>query len=125
MNPWSLAIASLIWSNHNINFIFSSMKAFVPIYYITNYATKQDYSQYQRIMAIAIVKKLFEEQDKPGLESLSYTPTLDKCLLKSFNRLSHNCEVSRPSVARFLLDLSNHYTPNAPMKSNNISMLKI
>lgn len=77
VNLWSLAIASLISSNHNINFISSSIKILVFVYYITNYAIKGDYSQYQRIMAIAIIKKAFEDQKKPGPGPLSYIPNLD------------------------------------------------
>ena len=75
-------------------------------------------------MAVAIVKKGFEDQNKPGLEPSSYTSTLEKFLLKILNRLSHNCEGSGPLIAGFLLHLPDHYTPNALVKSINISMLK-
>ena len=63
VNPWNLAIASLIRSNHDINFIPSSIKALALIYYITNYATKGDCSQYQRVMVVAIVRKVFDNHD--------------------------------------------------------------
>ena len=125
VNPWSPAIASLIWSNHDINFILSSLKTLALVHYITNYATKGDCSQYQRIMAAAIVRKAFEDRDKPGPGLPSYLPTLDKFLLKVFNKLLHNREVSGPLVAGFLLDLPDHYTPNAPIKSMNLFVLKI
>ena len=124
VNPWSLAIASLIWSNHDISFISSSVKPLVLVYYITNYAMKRDYSQYQRIIAIAIVRKTFEDRDKPGPRPPFYTPNLDKFLLKVFNRLSYNCKVCGSLVVGFLLDLSNHYTPNTSVKSINIFVLK-
>lgn len=94
------------------------------IYYITNYATKREYSQYQRIMAVAIVKKAFKDQDKPGFRLLFYTLNLNKFLLKAFNRLSYNCKISRQLVARFLLVLPDHYNSNALIKSINISVLK-
>ena len=51
-------------------------------------------------------------------------PTLDKFLLKAFNKLSHNREVSRSLVVGFLLDLPNHYILNALVKLINISILK-
>ena len=124
MNLWSPAIASLIRSNHDINFIPFSVKALALIHYIINYATKGDCSQYQRIMAAAIVRKAFEDQDKPGPGPPSYTPNLDRFSLKAFNRLSHDHQVSGPLVAGFLLDLPDHYTPDAPVKSINISVLK-
>ena len=124
VNLYFLAIISLIWSNHNINFILSSVKVLTLVYYITNYATKEDYSQYQTIIAATIIKKAFEDRDKSGSGLPFYMSTLDKFLLKLFNKLFHNCEISGPLVAGFLLDLSNHYTFNIPVKLINISMLK-
>lgn len=64
VNPWNPAIALLIRSNHDINFIPSSIKALALIHYIIKYATKGDCSQYQRVMAAAIVKKAFDDHDK-------------------------------------------------------------
>lgn len=75
-------------------------------------------------MSVAIVKKAFEDRNKSDSRLPFYTPNLDKILLKAFNRLSYNCEVSRPLVARFLLNLLHHYTPNTPIKSISISVLK-
>lgn len=63
------------------------MKALAIVYYITNYATKRNYSQYQRIMAVVIVRKVFEDQDKSGPGPFFNMPTLDKFLLKAFNSL--------------------------------------
>lgn len=45
-------------------------------------------------MALVIVKLTFKNRDKSGPGPLSYTSNLDKFLLKAFNRLSHNYEVS-------------------------------
>lgn len=75
-------------------------------------------------MVVAIVRKAFEDRDKPSPGPPSYTPNLDKFLLKTFNRLSHNYEVSGPLVAGFLSDLLDHYTPDASIKSINFSVLK-
>lgn len=86
VNPWNPAFVSLIRSNHNINFIPSSIKALALIDYITNYATKGNGSQYQRVMAMAIMRKAFENYDK-NLTSTSanYISMLDKFALKAFN----------------------------------------
>lgn len=75
-------------------------------------------------MAIAIRKKTFEDRNKPGPKPLFYMPTLNKFLFKVFNRLSHNCKISRPIVMRFLLVLPDHYISNALIKSINIFVLK-
>ncbi len=86
VNPWNPAIASLIQSNHDINFILSSIKALALIYYIKNYATKDDCSHYQRVIIAAIMRKAFDDHDNNITTGLSnYTPTLDKFALKAFN----------------------------------------
>ena len=46
-------------------------------------------------------------------------------MLKAFNKLLYNYEVGKLLIARFLLDLLDHYTPQAPIKSINIFGLKI
>lgn len=100
------------------------MKALTLVHYITNYTTKGDCNQYQRIMATAIVRKVFKNRDRPGSGPRFYSPNLDKFVLKAFNKLSHNCEVSKPLVVGFLLCLPDHHTLNASVKSINNSVLK-
>lgn len=95
------------------------------IYYITNYATKKDYSQYQKVKAAAITKKAFKDQNKPNSGLLSYISTLDKFLLKIFNRLLDNCKVDRPLIIKLLLDLLDYFTSSAFVKLINIFILKI
>lgn len=50
-------------------------------------------------------------------------PTLDKFILKAFNRLFHDCKISRPLVANFLLGFLDHYTPHTSIKTINIYIL--
>lgn len=76
-------------------------------------------------MIIVIVRKAFKNWDKPDLGPLVYYSNLYKFLLKVFNRLLYNYEVSRLLVVRFLLDLLDYYTFNTFIKLINISMLKI
>ncbi len=95
------------------------------IHYITNYATKSDCSEYQRVMAAAIVRKAFDNHDKDSTNSsANYTPSLDKFALKAFNRLSHDWEISGPLVASYLLDLPDHYFPKVNIKTINIALLR-
>lgn len=49
----------------------------------------------------------------------------DKFVLKIFNQLLYNWEVSEPLVTCFLLSLLNHYFPTMIMKTINIALLKI
>lgn len=68
INLWCLALASLTRSNHDINFIPSNVKALALVRYITNYATKGDCSQYQRIMGAAFVRKAYEDATDQRIE---------------------------------------------------------
>lgn len=79
-------------------------------------------SQYQKFRAAIIIKKVFEDQDKPRPEKPFYTSTLNKFLVKAFNKLLLDFEVSRLLVARFLLDLLDYYIFDALVKSINISV---
>lgn len=95
-------------------------------HYITNYAIKNNCSQYQRVMAAAMVRKALKDHVKnPTPTFANYIPTLDKFALKAFNWLSHNCEVSGPLVASYLLDLPDHYSLKAIVILININLLKI
>ena len=95
------------------------------IYYIINYTTKGDYNQYQKVMTAVIVRKAFDDHDNNIMTSSSnYTPILDKFALKAFNQLSYNWEISRPLIASYLLNLSNHYSPKVIVKIINIALLQ-
>lgn len=61
VNPWCLAIAFLIQSKYDINFFLSNVKELAFIWYITNYATKNDCSQEQYVMRAAFIYKAFED----------------------------------------------------------------
>ena len=44
VTPWNPSLASVLRSNHDINFIPTQSKALAAMYYMTNYATKYDVS---------------------------------------------------------------------------------
>ncbi len=126
VNHWNLAIALLLRSNHNITFIASANNTLALIYYITNYTTKGDISQYQRIMGAAFVKNTYDESQSP-----SNTTTLDtniglpeKFALRAFNRLAYDREISGPLVASLLLGLLEYYTMPCDVRSINIGLLR-
>lgn len=48
---------------------------------------------------------------------------LEKFVLKVFNRLSYNCEVSGLLIAGFLSNLLDYYTPHCLVKTINIFIL--
>ena len=108
-----------------MNFIPSSIKVLAFIHYITNYATKGDCSQYQRVIAAAIVRKTFDNHDNNiTTGSSNYTPTFDKFALKAFNQLFHDRKISGLLVASYLLNLPDYYSPKAIGKTINITLLQ-
>ncbi len=82
VNPWNTAIVSLIPSNYNVNFILSSIKALVLIYYITNYTTKDNCSECQKVMTAVIVRKHSRIITK--IQQITLALSLDKFALKAF-----------------------------------------
>lgn len=121
VNPWNPAFASLLRFNHDITFVASSNNALALIHYITNYATKGDCSQYQRIMGAAFVKKAYDAAQSSAIASTHVAP--DKFALRAFNRLAYDREISGPLVASHLLALPDHYTLSDNVKSINLSLL--
>ena len=89
------------------------MKVLAIIHYITNYTTKNNCSQYQRIMSAAIVQKAYEDaQSKAtvtGSLLLVRHANFDKFALWIFNRLVYKQVVSGPLAASCLLDLPDYY----------------
>lgn len=86
------------------------MKALAIIYYITNYVTKGDCNQYQRIMSAAIVWKAYK--DVQAKATATTTPVrytgFDKFALRTFNRLAYKREISGFLVVSCLLGLPDH-----------------
>lgn len=66
------------------------MKALAIIYYITNHITKGDYSQYQYIILITIVKKSYKNAQLKviTIDSLLFIRhnNLNKFTLQTFNK---------------------------------------
>ncbi len=123
INPWCLAIVSLIWSNHNINFIPSNVKALAFVWYITNYTTKSDCNQYYCVMETAFVCKAFEDAATwPGHKNLAkqiWFIDVDKFAFCALNWLAYDREISGPFAPSSLLGLFEYYTlQHSPKKIN-------
>ncbi len=120
VNPWNPAFASILHTNHDITFVVSFNNALAFIHYITNYATKGDCSQYQRIMGAAFVKKAYDEVQSTANITTQVEP--DKFALRAFNRLAYDREISGPLVASYLLGLPDHYTLSNNVKFINLAL---
>ena len=90
--------------------------------------TKDNCSQYQRIMSVAIVQKTYENAQSKATAIGSLLPVryadLDKFVLWTFNKLVYKREVSEPLAASCLLDLPNHYSHDISLRRINLNLLR-
>lgn len=114
VNPWNPALASCLRSNHDISWIPTVSKSLSLIYYITNYATKDDVSPWQIIAKAALLKQSIESAktaDPPTATDLRIQEKgTTNFALRCFNTLAHDREVSGVQVASTLLQLPSYYT---------------
>jgi hypothetical protein len=128
VNPWNTAIASCIRSNHDISWIPTVVKALCLIYYITNYATKDDVSPYQMLVKAALLKRSIEKAKAtltPDATDVRIRKKdMDQFALRCFNTLSHDREVSGVQIASSLLQLPTYYTRNYNFVQVNLWWLR-
>ena len=103
------------------------MKSLALIYYLTNYATKDDVSPYQMLIKAALLKESIEKakaNPTPNATDLRLQEkNIDRFELRCFNSLSER-EVSGPQVASSLLQLPTHYTDNYNFVQVNLWWLR-
>ncbi|KAJ5654961.1 hypothetical protein N7490_001964 [Penicillium lividum] len=128
INPWNPAIASCLRSNHDISWIPTVSKSLALVYYITNYATKDDVSPWQLIAKGALLKQAIEKAkaaDPPTANDLRLRErNMDNFALRCFNSLAHDREVSGVQVASTLLHLPNYYTVDTKFVRVNLWWLR-
>jgi hypothetical protein len=128
VNPWNPAIASCIRSNQDISWIPTVAKALSLIYYVTNYATKDDVSPYQMLLKAALLKRAIEKAKAtltPDAADLRIRQKdTDQFALRCFNSLSHDREISGVQIASSLLRLPNYYTHNYNFVQLNLWWLR-
>jgi hypothetical protein len=116
VNPWNPVIAACVRSNQDISWILTVVKALCLIYYITNYATKDDISPYQMLVKAALLKQMIEKaKDALNLDASDLQirkKDMDQFALRCFNTLSYDREVSSVQIASSLLQLLTYYTSN-------------
>jgi hypothetical protein len=128
VNPYNPWIAAAIGSNQDLSFLATRAKALALLYYITNYATKDEASTYQMVMAAAMMKKTLEQGERASNptneETLALEKGMQKFALRVFNRMSHDKEVSGVQVASSLLQLPSRYTPHTELHRINLYYLR-
>ena len=103
----------MLQSNHDVSFIPTVTKALSAMYYMINYATKYDVSQYQLIITIALMKHAQKEAEKatdPSERELRLRhQDMEKFALQVFNCLSGDCEISDSQAVSCFFNLSDYY----------------
>jgi Helitron helicase-like domain at N-terminus/PIF1-like helicase len=128
INPWNPAIATCIRSNHDISWVPTMAKTLSLIYYLTNYATKDDVSPQQILVKAALLKRTIESAKAavdPTADDLRIRmKDMDQFALRCFNTLSHDREISGVQIASSLLQLPDHYTENDNFVQVNLWWLR-
>jgi hypothetical protein len=127
VTPWNPAIAYCIRSNQDISWIPTRSKCLALVYYLTNYATKDDVSPHQMILKAALLKESAEKaritathESEPRYREANPA----KFLLRSFNALAADREVSGVQIASSLLQLPSHYTHDDNFVTVNLWWLR-
>ena len=114
VTPWNPAIAYCIRSNQDISWIPTRSKCLALLYYLTNYATKDDVSPHQMVLKAALLK---ESAEKAKMTATPNATDLrlrqadpSKFLLRWFNAFALDREVSGVQIASSLLQLPSYYT---------------
>src|SRR4051812_8922166 len=103
-------------------------KALASLYYITNYATKDEASTYQMVMTAAVLKETLEQAEQASnptnKEKMALQKSMTNFSLRVFNRMSHDKEVSGVQIASSLLQLPAYYTPHTQLHHINLYYLR-
>jgi hypothetical protein len=90
------------------------VKAWCLIYYVANYATKDDVSPFQMLVNASLLKQSIEKAKAtltPDANDLRIRKKdMDQFALRCFNTLSHDREISGVQIASSLLQLPTYYT---------------
>ena len=128
INPWNPAIATCIRSNHDLSWVPTMSKTISLIYYLTNYATKDDVSPQQVLVKAALLKRTIDSAKAaldPTAEDIRISlKDMDQFALRCFNTLSHDREISGVQIASSLLQLPDHYTANDNFVQVNLWWLR-
>jgi hypothetical protein len=128
VNPWNPTIASCIRSNHDISWIPTVSKSLALVYYITNYATKDDVSPLQMLTKAALLRQAIDHAHSTQSPSAADLRLRQRNMvnfsLRCFNSLSQDREVSGVQVASTLLQLPSYYTINYNFTRINLWWLR-
>lgn len=128
VNPYNTSIAAATGSNQDISFLATKAKALSLLYYITNYATKDDASTYQMVMNAAMLKEAYERAEKAvnptNEEKRTLQQAMDKFSMRVLNKMACDREVSGVQIASIILGLPQSYYPPATLHRINLNYVR-
>jgi hypothetical protein len=118
INRWNPIMSSVLRSNHDISFIPSTSKTLASVYYMTNYATKDDMKLHQIVMMGAVLRLSMEHAETEGrasqtqqAESARHAQPIppaqgvdwSKFALRLYNKFAREREISGVAIANHIL----------------------
>jgi hypothetical protein len=110
INNFNEYIISACRSNMDIKYIFSGSDAKALVYYITDYVTKSNLSFHDTFSLVLKAFQSFEKQKSNIDTSLSAEEKSRRLVLRCYNTLASQQELSGVQVASYLMGWPDHYT---------------
>lgn len=110
INNFNEYIISACRSNMDIKYIFSGSDAKALVYYITDYVTKSSLSFHDTFSLVLKAVQSFEKQKLNSDTSLNAEEKSRRLVLRCYNTLASQQELSGVQVATYLMGWPDHYT---------------
>ncbi len=110
INNFNEYIISACRSNMDIKYIFSGSDAKALVYYITDYVTKSSLSFHDTFSLVLKAIQSLEKYKLPDNINMSAEEKSRRLVLRCYNTLASQQELSAPQVASYLMGWSDHYT---------------
>ncbi|CAF1202328.1 unnamed protein product [Adineta ricciae] len=110
INNFNEYIISACRSNMDIKYIFSGSDAKALVYYITDYVTKSSLSFHDTFSLVLKAVESFEKQKLHIDASLNAEEKSRRLVLRCYNTLASQQELSGVQVASYLMGWPDHYT---------------
>jgi len=110
INNFNEYIITACRSNMDVKYIFSGSDAKALVYYITDYVTKSSLSFHDTFSLVLKAVQSLEKHQIHGSHNLSAEEKSRKLILRCYNTLASQQELSGTQVASYLMGWPDHYT---------------
>lgn len=110
INNFNEYIISACRSNMDIKFIYNGSDAKALVYYITDYVTKTNLSFHDTFSLVLKAVKSMEKSPLPSSSCMSAEEKSRRLVLRCYNTLASQQELSSMQVASYLMGWPDHYT---------------